>query len=270
VLRLLLCAVAVQYLSDFLAARDAKSAAAAPADFEQRETFLGPLRHRAARLVLGARAFVCLKLCMNPWVMRACVHARLCVCVSVCVLVLRSPAPRCAAAGERLQREMAAGADAAAAWDTAQLDLVRAVRAHCIFTVARHAADGADAAPAAARPALRRLAALFALRQLAADAGDFLEDGHLSAAQAGAARACAEALLVALRPDAVALVDAFGIGDRKLNSALGRADGRAYEALWDDARRNPLNAGDVFDGYWQHLRPVLRGDAPEPAAAARL
>ena len=36
------------------------------------------------------------------------------------------------------------------------------------------------------------------------------------------------ALLAAVRPDAVALVDAFGYDDYLLNSALGRKDGDVY------------------------------------------
>jgi len=62
------------------------------------------------------------------------------------------------------------------------------------------------------------------------------------AAQAAWARAQQYALLAALRPDAVALVDAFGIEDYLLNSALGRADGDVYRALLAAARASPLNA----------------------------
>lgn len=37
------------------------------------------------------------------------------------------------------------------------------------------------------------------------------------------------------------LTDAFGFSDRQLNSALGRYDGRAYEALWEAVQKNPIN-----------------------------
>ena len=42
------------------------------------------------------------------------------------------------------------------------------------------------------------------------------------------ARRSVYALLAAVRPDAVALVDAFGYDDYLLNSALGRKDGDVY------------------------------------------
>ncbi|CAF3578845.1 unnamed protein product [Adineta steineri] len=44
-----------------------------------------------------------------------------------------------------------------------------------------------------------------------------------------------------LRPNLVALVDAFDLHDFELNSCLGRYDGQAYEALMERARLNPSN-----------------------------
>lgn len=52
-------------------------------------------------------------------------------------------------------------------------------------------------------------------------------------------------LLSLLRPNAVALVDAFDFPDKKLRSVLGRYDGNVYENLFDWARRSPLNATEV-------------------------
>jgi len=64
-------------------------------------------------------------------------------------------------------------------------------------------------------------------------------------------------LLDSIRPDAVALVDAFDIPDRVINSALGKSDGNVYEALYEAAKKSPLNLRDPFDGYQEHLRPHL-------------
>lgn len=52
-------------------------------------------------------------------------------------------------------------------------------------------------------------------------------------------------LLCQLRPNAVALVDAFDLHDKKLNSVLGRYDGNVYEHLFEWARHSPLNATEV-------------------------
>lgn len=43
----------------------------------------------------------------------------------------------------------------------------------------------------------------------------------------------------------IPLTDAFGYTDRQLNTALGRGDGRAYEALWEAAQKNPINCDEV-------------------------
>lgn len=64
-------------------------------------------------------------------------------------------------------------------------------------------------------------------------------------------------LMEKLRPEAVALVDAFDIPDRVLSSAIGRADGNVYEALFDMARRSALNKADPFLGYKEFLQPHL-------------
>lgn len=63
-------------------------------------------------------------------------------------------------------------------------------------------------------------------------------------------------LLRELRPDAVSLVDCFGIADAQLKSTLGRHDGNVYEAILDSARRNPLNKADAMVG-WEEFSTVL-------------
>jgi acyl-CoA oxidase len=64
-------------------------------------------------------------------------------------------------------------------------------------------------------------------------------------------------LLDELRPECVALVDAFDIPDRVLNSTIGRSDGNVYEALYEAAKKSSLNLRDPFDGYEEVLRPKL-------------
>lgn len=45
---------------------------------------------------------------------------------------------------------------------------------------------------------------------------------------------------------------------RQLHSTLGRADGRVYEAIYEEARRSPLNKQQMVG--WEKLRPVLDVD----------
>ena len=90
---------------------------------------------------------------------------------------------------------------------------------------------------------LERCCALFALSNVVA--GSALTGGWTGiVGEEEEMQRCNEAvaeLLRELRPDAVALVDAFDFPDRVLNSALGRRDGNVYEALFASARRSELN-----------------------------
>ena len=61
-----------------------------------------------------------------------------------------------------------------------------------------------------------------------------------------------------MRPDAVALVDAFDFSDTQLGSAIGKYDGNVYPALFEQAKRNPLNQKGVDWGYQQFLKPIIQ------------
>jgi acyl-CoA oxidase len=63
-------------------------------------------------------------------------------------------------------------------------------------------------------------------------------------------------LLQAIRPEAVALTDAFGFIDYQLKSTLGKHDGNVYEAIYDEAKKNPLNTSGKMSG-WGNYSQVL-------------
>merc|ERR1712032_979218 len=67
------------------------------------------------------------------------------------------------------------------------------------------------------------------------------------------------ALLGQIRPDAIGLVDGFGLHDGQLSSTLGRYDGNVYEAIYDDVRHSPLNNDQKMVG-WEHLAKVIDFD----------
>ena len=73
----------------------------------------------------------------------------------------------------------------------------------------------------------------------------FFQDGYLSSSQADMLMNKLLALFAEIRPNAVALVDAFDYPDGILQSCLGRYDGRVYEALWEYCQNSPLNEKDV-------------------------
>lgn len=88
---------------------------------------------------------------------------------------------------------------------------------------------------------LRQLCSLFALTQIDATAGEFLESGCVASTDMPVIRAIVEELLPQLREHAVTLVDGFNFSERALNSVLGRYDGNVYEALYESAQLDPLN-----------------------------
>lgn len=69
--------------------------------------------------------------------------------------------------------------------------------------------------------------------------------GLLSVSQLDQISQRLKGLLLEIRPNAVALVDAFDYRDEMLNSSLGRYDGNVYEHMFEWAKRSPLNHTEV-------------------------
>lgn len=69
-----------------------------------------------------------------------------------------------------------------------------------------------------------------------------------------------ENLLLALRPNAVSIVDSFDIPDFILQSALGCFDGNVYEKLFQEANKSPLNEKPVHDSFHKYLKPFLKSN----------
>ena len=63
-----------------------------------------------------------------------------------------------------------------------------------------------------------------------------------------------------LRPNAVALVDAFDIDDRILDSALGAWDGNVYERMFEAAKKSPLNKEPVNISFHKYLKPFMKAN----------
>ena len=73
------------------------------------------------------------------------------------------------------------------------------------------------------------------------------------------------ATLAALRPDALPLVDAFGISDFVLNTPLGRADGDVYAAYLrtvdgENSKRRGASGRGAPPYYSELLAPMFAGE----------
>ena len=100
------------------------------------------------------------------------------------------------------------------------------------------------------------LAVLLPPQYVREDGGDFI--GVVSRTHMRRILKQIDALQDAIRPDAVALCDAFGLSDHHLKSTIGGYDGNVYEAIYEEAKRSPLN-GQRMVG-WDKLAPQLNID----------
>lgn len=71
------------------------------------------------------------------------------------------------------------------------------------------------------------------------------QDGYFNQDQVSILDRKVLGLLEDIRPNAVALVDAFDYPDHLLQSCLGRYDGQVYEALYEYSKSSPQNNTDV-------------------------
>ncbi|XP_051939487.1 peroxisomal acyl-coenzyme A oxidase 1 isoform X5 [Hippocampus zosterae] len=160
-------------------------------------------------------------------------------------------------AAKSIQKELQHNKNQEDAWNNSAIDLVRASDAHCHYVVVKLFADklaGIDAA--SIHLVLLMLARLYALHGISNNSGDFLQAGLLKGSQLVEITTRIKELLSELRPNAVALVDAFDFHDRMLNSVLGRYDGNVYDHLFEWARRSPLNSTEVHESYHKYLEPL--------------
>jgi acyl-CoA oxidase len=105
---------------------------------------------------------------------------------------------------------------------------------------------------------------LFALFTMQTRSLEFIKSRALEATQLEELEHRVKALLVRIRPHAVRLVDAWSIPDYVLDSALGRADGDVYNALWQKAHlENPLNL-QIFNPDFR-TEEIVMGEGAENA-----
>lgn len=141
------------------------------------------------------------------------------------------------------------------------VEIYRISRAHCqllmVSNFVQAVFNDKKVADSKIGQALQRVAILFCLSTLEQEAADFLTSGYLSPEQALMIKQHMITVLKSIRPDVVALVDAFGFPDYLLNSALGESKGDVYEKMTAMAEQEPLNKSKVADGYEDYIRPLI-------------
>lgn len=139
-------------------------------------------------------------------------------------------------------------------------DLVEASVAHCqLIVVSKFIEKLQQEIPGkGVKESLEVLCYVYALFLVHKHQGDFLATGYLTPKQASLANDQLRTLYSKVRPNAIALVDAFNYTDHYLGSILGRYDGNVYPKLYEAAWEDPLNDSDVADGFHQYVQPILK------------
>jgi len=170
-------------------------------------------------------------------------------------------------AAHDLEKDISTGISWEKVWNQHMLDLLRAARAHVFCVLLKSFVDGvAQTADKECQVVLKDLCDLFALYYIERNVGDFMEDHYFEPKHTKLIRTGVYSLLDRIRPNAVAIVDAFNFPDWSLNSALGRYDGKVYEALYESTTKEPLNATAVPPGYEEYLRPLIKDENGRPRA----
>ncbi|KAG0220541.1 hypothetical protein BGX31_010891, partial [Mortierella sp. GBA43] len=153
-------------------------------------------------------------------------------------------------------------------WNSMLVEIYNASVAHCQLILVQNFILGirgdmpqpegvaSPVASAALKAAMTDLSDLFALHQIHKQPGEFLTSGYLDAKQVSMiGKAVMDVMEQKIRVNAIGLVDAFAFPDYYLNSALGRFDGKVYEAYTEMATREPINQTEVVQGYEKYIKP---------------
>ncbi|KAK7091432.1 peroxisomal acyl-coenzyme A oxidase 1-like [Littorina saxatilis] len=157
----------------------------------------------------------------------------------------------------KVQGAVSQGSKSYDAWNNNSVELAATGTAFAEGYVVMAFAETMSSFTGPLKSVMTALCRLYAVTVMTNNLGDFLKDGYLSSQQASMLQSRVLDLLKELRPNAVALVDAFDFPDGVLDSALGRWDGQVYEALYDYSLRSKLNEKEVLDAYHKYQRPFM-------------
>ncbi|KAL4351354.1 hypothetical protein GQ457_06G037570 [Hibiscus cannabinus] len=139
-------------------------------------------------------------------------------------------------------------------------DLTEAAVAHCQLIVVSKFIEKLqqDIPGKGVKRQLEILCNVYALSLMHKHNGDFVATGCISPEQGALANEQLRLLYSQVRPNAIALVDAFNHTDHYLGSILGRYDGNVYPKLYEEAWKDPLNETVVPDGLHEYIQPILK------------
>lgn len=162
-------------------------------------------------------------------------------------------------AASRVQHFVNIGKPQEIAWNLSHVDLIACAKAHVQYYIAQKYVLWVKRSTVSSnlKEVLIQLCYLYLLQNIYEQPGNFMMVG-LSEDRINKMHDYMLEMLAALRPNAVALVDAFDFHDMVLNSALGCYDGNVYERLYEWAQKTPMNQKQVHESYYKYLQPVMK------------
>ena len=138
-------------------------------------------------------------------------------------------------AGQTLMGGLAEGLSPKDSWDKkAGIALCEAAIAHTVyFTYLTFVEKVNTIHDEKIKAVLFRLSTLYALNKIVEKPSAYFEGGYFTPAQLTIVRKGREFFIESLRRDTIGLVEAWLWSDNSLKTAIGRADGKAYETLFD-------------------------------------
>lgn len=148
-------------------------------------------------------------------------------------------------------------------WNRSLVDMQRLCDAHSDYIVANYFRQHLNQLPkdSPLLPVLNQISTLLFLYALNQNTSDLFQlPQPFTIQQVDKIEQHLFTLIEKVREQAVPLVDAMGVSDFRLNSVLGRSDGKVYEKYLEWAMEDPLNKeegkkvrGEWFDKYYKPL-----------------
>ncbi|XP_071134383.1 peroxisomal acyl-coenzyme A oxidase 1-like [Mytilus edulis] len=166
-------------------------------------------------------------------------------------------------AAKQMQSFIQSGSPAHEAWNKSSVQLFLAANAHCHLFCVQNFIDSIRNCKVDSNTSkvLNEVCQLYGVHGILENLGEFMQDNFLTGQHAEYLQKKMLTLFDVMRPNAVALVDAFDFPDHILQSCLGRYDGQVYQALYDYAKMAPMNQTEVHSTYYTHLKPLMSADS---------
>ncbi|XP_048781303.2 peroxisomal acyl-coenzyme A oxidase 1-like [Ostrea edulis] len=160
-------------------------------------------------------------------------------------------------AAHNMERLVRSGKSRQEAWNASTVALTWAATAFCHLFVVNSFVDLVNKSQTDknTKDVLTKLCKLYAVHGIIERLGEFIQDGFISPLQITNLQNKLTQLMAEIRPNAVAVVDAFDYPDKILDSCLGRYDGQVYQALYEYAKNSPFNEKEVLDSYFKYVKP---------------